>query len=67
MTYTGVKKIDGKKKLSTVKSDRYLFRSGDALPDAVDWRDEGAVSEVKDQGSCGKFLCFFKIFVLVCF
>lgn len=41
-------------------SDRYQPRVGDALPDSVDWRKEGAVAAVKDQGSCGK-LFFFSI------
>lgn len=47
-------------------TDRYSPRVGDSLPDSVDWRKEGAVVEVKDQGSCGEFFPFI-YFILLCF
>ncbi|XP_021297032.1 uncharacterized protein LOC110426190 [Herrania umbratica] len=34
------------------KSQRYVFRVGDKLPESVDWREKGAVVAIKDQGQC---------------
>lgn len=52
--YTGIKTKDLRKKVSK-KSGRYATLAGESVPESVDWREDGAVAAVKDQGSCGEY------------
>ncbi|CAN8230874.1 unnamed protein product [Cochlearia groenlandica] len=42
-------------------SQRYVPLDGDQVPETVDWRQQGAVSEIKDQGNCSNCWAFSSV------